>query len=280
MSYDRRLTPARDDLAAEVLRGQIDAPRYAAGVTYRVQAPVLGLRPRPDGKAALDTELLHGEVFEVFEVADGWAWGQSATDDYVGYVDAAGLGEGPVPNAWIGARSAQLYRTPTLKSPPVTTLPWGAGLALTGRTEGAYAETDTGLWCDTRQIGLAADDPVEVAEAWIGAPYLWGGRSVWGLDCSALVQLAYWAVGRALPRDSDMQEAALQGVPGGLEGDLRRGDLVFWRGHVGMLSDRETLLHANAYHMQVVSEPLSAAVARIAASDTGPVTSVARVPLT
>jgi cell wall-associated NlpC family hydrolase len=161
-----------------------------------------------------------------------------------------------VPRTWV-------YPAPDIKTPPVLALPMNSQLAVAG-SEGRFAAFDRGFIVadHLRPLTEPEADFVAVAERFLGAPYLWGGKTWSGLDCSGLVQVALEAAGHAAPRDTDLQQAALgEAVP---DSDLQRGDLVFWRGHVGVMLDAETLLHANAHHMQVAREPLAAARARIA----------------
>ena len=274
MAADPRLTPARADLAAAHLRGQVEAPRYVEGEACVVVAPLADLFAAP-GDGALASQLLHGEVFTVYDRADGLAWGQNETDGYVGYVAEAALAAaGPAPTHKVWSLGAQVYAAPGLKQSPLSALPWQARVTVAEEAAG-YARI-AGGWCPApllAPVDHVEPDFVTVAERLLGVPYMWGGRSQAGLDCSSLVQLAAAAGGIALPRDSDMQAGC--GRP--VERALARGDLVFWRGHVGILSDADTLLHANAHHMQAVLEPLARAEARIAATDTGAITAIRRL---
>jgi cell wall-associated NlpC family hydrolase len=225
----------------------------------------------PDRAAARSTQLLHGEVLTVYETrADGLAWGQAALDGYVGYVDAAALGPAQGQGRRITALWSQVYAEPSVRARTIVELPFLAEVAVTG-SSGAFARLRGGGNVPLPHLEPVGTDWVGLAERFIGVPYLWGGRSARGLDCSALVQLALLGSGHAAPRDSDMQ-AALIGDEIAPHAALRRGDLVFWRGHVGIMRDAETLLHANAHHMAVASEPLQPAIARIAAAGGGPVT--------
>lgn len=249
----------------------MEAARFVAGETRQVTAPLADLWRGPDA-ARRDTQLVFGERFEVLEEAGGLCWGQSVTDGYVGHVSAAALGaEGAAPTHRVAVPLTHLYPEADIKAPPTMALPMGALLAVTAEGE-RFHETPGGFVPSRHLVGAdhRAPDPVSVAERFLHAPYLWGGRSVMGLDCSALVQLAAQAAGMPAPRDSDMQEAMGEAVPP--DAPLRRGDLVFWAGHVGWMLDAGTLLHANAHHMQVVAEPLAGAVARIAAAGSGGIT--------
>ena len=276
--FDRRLTPVRPDLAAASLRGRIDAPRYAEGRAMQIFEASAPLRRSPALGAPLDTQALYGEAVTVYDEAEGWAWVQLARDLYVGYLPAAALGAPTAPSHRVAALRTHGYPAPNVKLPPVMALSLGA-LATIVRAEGSFAGTADGLhlWSGhLAEQGAHEPDFVAVAELFLETPYLWGGRTSEGIDCSGLVQTALTAAGIAAPRDSDMMERAL-GEPVPVDGALARGDLVFWKGHVGVMRGAETLLHANGFHMKVASEPLAEARARIAASGGGEATSARRV---
>lgn len=279
---DRRLTPARPDLADERLRGTVTAERYATGVERRLVAPSAPVRREPRADSGLDTEALMGERLTVYEERDGYAWVQLGRDRYVGYVPSATLGTTAIaPTHRVTALRTFLYPVPDLKAPPGAYLSMCAGVAPT-ETAGDFVHLATGGYVFGRHIGpveAAEADFVSVAERLVGAPYLWGGKTTLGLDCSGLVQLALAMAGIEAPRDTDMQQAAL-GEPVRLAPDLsglRRGDLVFWRGHVGIMQDGGRLLHANGHHMAVASEPLAGAEQRIRENSFGPITDVRRL---
>lgn len=275
---DRRLTFARPDLADAALEGMVAASRFAVPETRRVIAPVVSLLPEPDIACAPDTQLLYGETVRVLETTVSWAWVQSVLDGYVGYLPATALGpDGEAPTHAVATLGAQVYAAPELKRPVEATLPFGARVSVVEETA-SHARIGPGLWVprpQLRPLATPAPDWVAVAETFLGVPYVWGGRSSEGLDCSALVQLARQSGGFDCPRDSDMQEAT--GATLAQDGPFRRGDLVFWKRHVGIMLDEARLLHANAFHMRVVVEPLAEAVRRIAAADGGPVTRAARL---
>lgn len=269
---DPRLNAFRRDLADRRLRGRIEAPRFADGVLRAVVAPVADMRTGPSPRAALGTQLLLGETVRVFDTDQGWSWAQADRDGYVGYVpdgalDAAGHGEKPTHRVAVPRTFA--YAAPDLKKAAMTALPLGALVAVkAGQTHRnvRYARLADGTWsiaAHLARVDAPEADFVAVAEDLVGTPYLWGGRSAFGIDCSGLVQLAMLMAGRAAPRDSDMQEAEL-GVPIDPAEGLKRGDLVFWKGHVGIMGDAGTLLHANAHTMDVAAEPLDRAIGRIA----------------
>jgi cell wall-associated NlpC family hydrolase len=263
-----RLRPARPDLAADHLRGQVEAMRFVAGKACRVTASRLDLTARPERGGELATQLLHGEAFTVYETRpDGLAWGQAALDGYVGYVDAGGLGPPQGRGQRITALTSHLYAEPSVRSRVTLELPFLAEVAVAGTT-GGFARLRGGGCVARPHLEPVSGDFVTQAERFLGAPYRWGGRSPRGIDCSGLVQLALLAVGRPAPRDSDMQ-AALIGAALDGGAPLERGDLVFWKGHVGIMRDPTTLLHANAWHMAVVAEPLAEAARRTAAMGGG-----------
>jgi len=273
--FDRRLTPARSDLAAANLRGVVEAPRFAEGRAMQVIEPSAPLRRAPEPDAPLETEALLGETVSVFDESEGWAWVQLDRDLYVGYLPLIALGEPVGVTHRVAALRTHVYPGPSIKLPPLMALSLGARLPI-ARREGDFAVTSGGGYLWARHLADADSlepDFVAVAEMFLNAPYLWGGRTSEGIDCSGLVQAALTSAGVAAPRDSDMLEASL-GEPA--QAAHARGDLVFWKGHVGVMRDAERLLHANGWHMAVVSEPLAEARARIAANGGGNVTSVRR----
>lgn len=269
---DRRMTPARPDLAAAHLKGQIEATRFAEGEACSVVHGRASLRRSPADDAPQDSELLMGEIVTVYERKHGWAWVQAKTDSYVGYVRETALGPAIAADARIILPLTPLLSAPDVKSPLRDLLPLNA-LVKRGAVQGNFFDVGTGF-VHARALGPldhAAKDFVTVAEGFLNVPYVWGGKTFQGLDCSGLVQIALNAAGQASPRDTDMMEQALgRAVP---HENLQRGDLVFWKGHMGVMRDAETLLHANAHFMQVTSEKLAVAVARIPT----PVTSVKRL---
>ena len=278
-TLDPRLTPARPDIADSGLRGRVAAARYVDGTPRRVVAPSAPLRRAPGPEAGLDTEALQGDPVTLYAEADGFAFVQLVRDGYVGYLPSACLGPAePEPTHRVTALRTFLYPEPDLKRPVRAHLSLGARLVVTGAA-GAYLETPGGfVFADhcARAAECEPDYPATAARL-IGTPYLWGGRTSLGLDCSGLVQLCLDAAGLPCPRDADMQERDLgQALPLDLAG-LRRGDFVFWRGHVGLMLDPGTLIHANGHHMAVAAEPLDAAVARIRANSFGAVTGLRRL---
>ena len=270
---DPRRHAYRDDLAAEALHGLVEAPRYAAPSPMQVTRSAVPLRRGPDGSLAYETELLAGEIFDVYAVENGFAWGQARRDSDLGYCPEAALGplQSP-PTHRVSTLRSFLYPGPGMKATPLDYLPYGAEVAVAG-SEGEYARTPLGYLyaAHLEPLDIHAVDPVAEAERFVGVPYLWGGKSSLGIDCSGLVQTACFACGIAAPRDSDMQEAEL-GSPLPLPNDptqLPRGALLFWSGHVALSQGGGRMIHANAFHMQVVSEDIAPALVRIASKGSG-----------
>jgi cell wall-associated NlpC family hydrolase len=266
--FDTRVTPARADLAAKTLENKVAAPRYVEGRVMEIIEPQAALRREPRPDAPLDTEALKGERVTVYDSnAEGFAWGQLETDNYVGWLPSDALAlPGAAPTHKIAALRALVFPGPDIKLQPIEALPFGAKLAV-ACMDGRMAVTQTGFYVPAAHLKPVSEyesDFVAVAERFLGAPYLWGGKTALGLDCSGLVQIALTACGVACPRDSDMQEEAL-GKPVAVSGEpaLKRGDLLFWKGHVAIARDHATLIHANAFHMAVAIEPTTEAIARI-----------------
>ncbi|HRE22302.1 MAG TPA: NlpC/P60 family protein [Rhabdaerophilum sp.] len=264
--------PARPDLAAEALHGKVKAERYVQARPRRVITPAAALRKTPEAGRALETELVFGEIFDVYEFRGGWAWGQARRDGYVGYMEERALSSArPKPTHRVRALRGFLYLGPGIKATPLGYLPFGAEVAVES-TEGDFSRLADGYVFSGHLAPLDAieADPVSVAETFLGIPYLWGGKSSLGLDCSGLVQTACHACGIAAPRDSDMQEKIL-GEHIELPNDpahYRRGDLLFWPGHVALARGDGTMIHATAFSMNVIIEPLAEALARIEAQGT------------
>jgi cell wall-associated NlpC family hydrolase len=265
---DPRLNAFRPDIAAAHLRGQVEAALFVEGTTYEVIEPIADLRRAPAHEAALDTQALKGERVTVYEMSEeGWAWGQLEDDGYVGYLSANALG--PVGTAaTYRVRVPRTFGFPTadIKLPPMIALPMGARIAITRATE-TFAVDGYGWHYPLGHVApleTKHDDFVAIAEMFAAVPYLWGGKSSLGIDCSGLVQLALNASGQACPRDTYMQERAFGSAIA--LADMRRGDLMFWKGHVAIARDSQTLIHANAHHMMVAIEPAAEAIARIKAA--------------
>ena len=264
---DPRLHAFRPDLADIALKGHVEAARFVAGRQMRVAAPLAPVRREPSDAAPLDTEALRGELVTVFETgANGWSWVQLAGDGYVGWIPSVALTEpGSEPTHKTSAIRTFVFSKPDIKSPPLAGLPLGACVTVIGEAEDRNARyfliEPEGAIVVQHMVPLdhASTDWTAIAERFLGVPYLWGGKSSLGIDCSGLVQVALGACGIAAPRDSDMQaETAGRALPlnDGLPA-LKRGDLVFWPGHVAIMRDAETLVHAAGYRLEVVVEPLA-----------------------
>jgi cell wall-associated NlpC family hydrolase len=281
MNFDPRVTPARADLAAAHLHGKVQADRFVAGVAFEVFDPVAPVRQSPVPDAMLVTEALKGERVTIYdEDGEGWGWGQLHADSYVGWLPMNALrAPGQEPTHKVAALRTILFPGRSIKAQPVEGLPLGCRVAVIGE-DGQLARLASGGYVPAHHLApldAVAPDFVSVAERFLGVPYLWGGKTSLGIDCSGLVQVALTAGGIACPRDSDMQRAIGTAVALGDPAGLRRGDLVFWKGHVGIMRDAATLLHANAFHMAVAAEPLRDAAAR-AGETVSEVIAVRRLP--
>ena len=277
-NFDPRITPARPDLAAAHLRGKVEAGRFVEGTEQEVIAGIAPVRKEPSHDSTLLTEALQGDRVTVYETnEEGWAWGQLKSDGYVGWLPSVMLlAPGPAPTHKVTALRTLVFPGPNIKLPPMDALPLGAQVAV-AREQDSFAVTASGGFVPNRHLApLATAEPdfVAVAERFAGVPYLWGGKTSLGLDCSGLVQVALTACGIKCPRDSDMQESAI-GKPASLAG-LQSGDLIFWKGHVAIARGRNSMIHANAFHMAVATEPVADALARIGAGGSQ-VTSVRRL---
>jgi cell wall-associated NlpC family hydrolase len=266
---DPRRHVYRADLAAEALRGSVEAKRYVKGAPRQVGAPSLPLRREPRFDATLETEALMGETVTLYDEREGWAWVQLDRDGYVGYMPSEGLtARLSEPTHRVAALRTYVYSEPDGKTPPLCLLSLNA-LVAAGPERGKFLALEGGGFIfasHMARIGAIERDFVAVAERFLGTPYLWGGRTSVGLDCSGLVQLAVEAAGHSAPRDADMQAAELGRLLNLRKGDtLRRGDLVFWDGHVGIMTSGKDFLHANAFHMTVEAEPFAEAKRRIKA---------------
>lgn len=270
MLLDRRLNAFRPDLADIALQGKVEADRFTTGKTASVTAPVVALRPRPDLAAGIDTELLYGETVTVFEQKDGWAWVKATHDGYVGYLPERLLSDNTEPSThWVIQPRTFIYPEPDMKRPHSEALSMGSRIRVVGEAETrgtrylTLASGDAVIASHCLPLdALVSADYVAIAARLIETPYLWGGKSAFGIDCSGLVQLAMMMAGQSVPRDSDMQAATLgQEIS---HSALKRGDLVFWKGHAAILESADMLIHANGHTMSVAREGLEEAITRIA----------------
>jgi cell wall-associated NlpC family hydrolase len=287
MTFDPRITPARPDIAAEHLRGKVAAARFVTGTELEVRDGQAPMRREPAPDAPLDTEALYGERVTVYEEnGEGWYWGQLNFDGYVGWIPTNALrAPGPVPTHRVAALRTFMFPGRSIKAPPVDALSLGSRVAVRAQQRdpsGELTDLASGFCIPTRHLApVESKEPdfVTVAERFVGVPYLWGGKTSLGLDCSGLLQIALAASGVICPRDSDMQERELgAAVPIDDLVGLRRGDLIFWKGHVAIARDKESVVHANAFHMATAIEPIQEALRRIAEAGSH-VTSIKRIVL-
>jgi cell wall-associated NlpC family hydrolase len=267
---DPRLTPARPEVAAKYLEGKVKAARFVEGETFEVTEGVAPVRRAPTSDAEQLTQALKGERVTVYDRnGEGWAWGQLGSDGYVGWLPDSALAKpSEKPTHKVTALWTFAFPGPSIKLPPAVSLPMGAALAIV-RDDGPFAVTSDGHYVPRQHLGppdAKAPDFVAVAERFVGVPYLWGGKSAFGIDCSGLVQVSLSAAGTGCPRDSDMQYDSLgRSLSASESKHLQRGDLIFWKGHVAIARDPNTIVHANAHHMATVVENTRDAIARIKA---------------
>jgi cell wall-associated NlpC family hydrolase len=266
---DLRSHLARPDLAAADLEGVVAAERYATPEPFELVRPSAALRRAPDPAAEQLDQLLLGERFDALEAAGDFVWGQARRDGYVGFVEAAALAPAQTPPThWVRALRTFAFAEPSIKAPALGPFSLNALVAVVGG-EGDFLKDAAGRWFwrhHLAAIGQFETDPAAICERFVGTPYLWGGRDSLGVDCSGLVQQALFACGLACPRDSDQQAVMGREIE---PGRIVRGDLVFWRGHVGMMLDGARFIHANAHHMAVAIETLNEACARIDSKGNG-----------
>jgi cell wall-associated NlpC family hydrolase len=268
---DPRLTPARADLAAKYLEGKVKAKRFVTGEAFEISEAIAPMRCAPSPDAELATQALKGERAMIYDRdGEGWAWGQLNSDGYVGWLPDRALAKpGAKPTHKITSLRTFAFPGPSIKLPPLETLVLGAMIAVT-REDGPFAVTREGWYLPRQHVGLIDShvaDFVAVAEQFAGTPYLWGGKSSFGIDCSGLVQVSLNAAGTGCPRDSDMQQDGLGRALDQSEAKkLERGDLIFWKGHVAIVRDADTIVHANAHHMATAIENTRDAIARIKAA--------------
>lgn len=272
---DPRTTPANGRVAASFLKGTVESNNYVDGDMMQCVAAAADIVGKPNGRRT--SQLLYGDLFLMLEERAGHVFGQSVSDGYCGYVRADLLAPAQDSTHWVASPQTHLYPGANMKLMTQGALYFASEVAVEN-TEGNWSKLESGMYVPSSHllpVKTRLNDPVGVADLFLGTPYLWGGNSRYGIDCSGLVQLAWRACGMDCPRDSDMQEAELGRLLE--EGETpKRGDLAFWKGHVGIMTAPNRMLHANAFHMSVAYEPLDEAVERIAGSGGGPLTSLKR----
>jgi hypothetical protein len=272
-SFDKRITPFKDGLTDQAFQGLLRAQTFVVGEVMGCGAASSAVRSGPSPKAEQVNQLLFGERFKVIERSRDFVWGQALRDGYVGYVSASDLTrDWLIPTHFISTLRTFVFSEPNLKSSIVCSLSQNALISVSEH-EGRFAKIEDLGWVFINHISDFTEfsqDYVSIAHTYLNAPYQWGGRESDGLDCSGLVQQAFYACGHACPRDSDMQSEL--GYPLDIGSDLKgldRGDLVIWRGHIAIMCDQDHIIHANGYHMKTVIEPLREAVVRIEAAGSG-----------
>ncbi len=272
---DPRLTPSNGRVAHISMQGEVEAEKFVEGRRMMVHQPMANITDKPRG--ARVSQLLFGETFLVLESYDGFAFGQADRDGQVGYILSGALASPEEPTHWVTAPATHLYPKAELKAPPEVSIFFGSPVRVVGETT-SHFRIHTGHYIPRphlQKIKARFGDVIGFADLFLGSPYLWGGNSRWGIDCSGLVQMACLACGIDCPRDSDQQEALGRELHHGEP--LIRGDLVFWKGHVGLMASETMLLHANASHMAVAYEPLEDVVVRIEDAGDGPITAKRRL---
>jgi cell wall-associated NlpC family hydrolase len=270
VSADKRVTPLRDGIADRSLEGVAPAEVYLDPKPMACRVPAAGIHREPDASSEQMDQLLFGEVFDVLEDEGAYLWGRARRDGYVGFVAAASLAQPvPEPTHRVSVLRTYAFAGPSIKSRAVGPYSLNA-LVTVEAEEGRLRKIAGSGWLTAEhlaRIGMFDADPVAVAERFLGAPYLWGGRESLGLDCSGLIQQALFACGRGCPRDTDQQERLGEEIS---RAEFGRGDLVFWKGHVAMGFGEGRIIHANAHHMAVAIESLDEAIARISAAGSQP----------
>lgn len=264
LTLDKAINPYRDDIAAIKLKGIIEAPNFVEPQKMQINTLSAFLKTEPNIESPSLNEALLGDIFEVYEIKNGFAWGQLERDDYVGYIETSALGDNIfTPSHKIKTIRTYGFKEPSIKSRIVSTFSLGAKISPKGEIQNGFYDCGEFGFVFAKHvcpIDEFYDDPAQIAQMYLGAPYTWGGNSSIGVDCSGLAQNSFKACGINLPRDARMQEALGQNIE--IKPDLsglKRNDLIFWQGHVAIMVDETNIIHANAYHLMTVIEPLQEA---------------------
>ncbi|MEH6630537.1 MAG: NlpC/P60 family protein [Halopseudomonas aestusnigri] len=278
---DPRLHPIRDDLTAEYLREKVTCNKYSQGQAAQVIVGKSSLRRSPEDGSPLDSELLFGEKLTVYDERNGWAWVQNAKDSYVGYIHSADISKEIRPTTHrIQALRTYVFPKPDMKCPPIDLLSIESAISIV-QIEGNYSQIQGGGWVYSAHImsqDIAATDHVSIARRFLGTPYLWGGKTSVGIDCSGLIQVSLSACGITAQRDASMQEKTL-GIPVNSE-QTTEGDLIYWSGHVAIALDNKMAIHATANSMDVMIEPIAHITERVEMETGGTgITAIKRVKI-
>lgn len=255
---DRRVTP--------------DPARVTTDTPGQIAWPHVDLLAHPAGPR--DRQLLLGEAVTILGSNQQHSYIRSEKDGYIGYVTGLSITTPQPPSHQVIAAATHSYGDASIRSADLATLSFGAKITASGDSQD-FVETSHGHIPKQAlaELPTPARDPITTARLFLNTPYLWGGNTRSGIDCSGLIQAALLAANMPCPGDSDQQQQLGQTIT---NGQYQSGDLLFWNGHVALVTSPTKMIHANAHHMQVVEEPITQAIIRIART-TGPVTAHKRL---